>query len=113
LALQTVIIRQQGPQSPLRQAIGTDIKGKISPGLYLAGTFSALAFERSGYTGVDIAIACFGGAAIMWIVPDRRIARMVRYEEAPDSKPGAPDPSGCTFDPFIWASPLNPDPSRR
>jgi uncharacterized membrane protein len=84
LALQTVIIRQQGPQSPLRQAIGTDIKGKISPGLYLAGTFSALAFERSGSAGVDIAIACLVGAAIMWIVPDRRIARMVRYEEAPD-----------------------------
>ena len=31
LALQMVIIRQQGPESPLRQAVGTDIKGKISP----------------------------------------------------------------------------------
>jgi uncharacterized membrane protein len=30
-ALQTVIIRQQGPSSPLRQAIGKDVKGKISP----------------------------------------------------------------------------------
>jgi uncharacterized membrane protein len=84
LALQTVIIRQEGPQSPLRQAIGTDIKGKISPGLYLAGILSALAFGRSGHAGVSIAIACFVGAAIIWIVPDRRIDRTVRHRETPD-----------------------------
>src|SRR5689334_24279368 len=35
--LQTVIIRQQGPESPLRQAVGADIKGKISPVFYIAG----------------------------------------------------------------------------
>jgi uncharacterized membrane protein len=84
LALQMVIIRQQGPQSPLRQALGTDIKGKISPGLYLAGTLSALAFDRSGHAGAGVAIACFVGAAIMWIVPDRRIDRIVRHSETPD-----------------------------
>jgi uncharacterized membrane protein len=84
LALQTVIIRQQGPQSPLRQAIGTDIKGKMSPVLYLAGILGALAFDRSGHAGVGIAIACFVGAAIIWIVPDRRIDRMVRDYETPD-----------------------------
>ena len=83
-ALQTVIIRKQGPQSPLRQAIGTDIKGKISPGLYLAGILSALAFDRSGHAGVGIAIACFVGVAIMWIVPDRRIDRVVCHDETPD-----------------------------
>ena len=84
LVLQAVIIRQQGPQSPLRQAIGTDIKGKISPGLYLAGIFSALALDRSGHAGVDIAISCFVGAAILWLAPDRRIDRMVRHYETPD-----------------------------
>jgi uncharacterized membrane protein len=83
-ALQTVGIRQQGPQSPLRQAIGKDIKGKISPGLYLAGILSGLAVERSGHAGVGIALACFVSAAIMWIVPDRRIDRMVRHHETPD-----------------------------
>ena len=41
--LQTVIIRKEGPQSPLRRAIGTDLKGKLSPVLYLAGIISALA----------------------------------------------------------------------
>jgi uncharacterized membrane protein len=81
LALQTVIIRQQGLESPLRQAVGTDIKSKISLGFYLAGILSALAIDRSGYVGVGIALACFVGAAITWIVPDRRIDRIVRQYE--------------------------------
>ena len=81
--LQTVIIRQQGPESPLRQAVGTDIKGKVSPGFYLAGILSALVIDRSGHVGVGIALACFVGAAIVWIVPDRRIDRVVRQYETP------------------------------
>ena len=82
--LQTVIIWQQGPQSPLRQAIGADIKGKLSPGFYVAGILSALAVDRSGQAGIDIALACFVTAAIIWIVPDRRIDRMIRDHETPD-----------------------------
>src|SRR5690349_11730730 len=39
--LQTVIIRQQGPESLLRQAVGTDLKGKLSPAFYLAGIVGA------------------------------------------------------------------------
>ena len=83
-ALQTVIIRQQGPASALRRAIGKDIKGKISPVFYLAGILSALAIDRSGRAGVGIALACFVSAAIMWIVPDRRIGRMVSHHEPRD-----------------------------
>ena len=83
-ALQTVIIRQQGPESPLRQAVGTDIKGKISPGFYLAGILSALTVDRSGHIGVGIALACFVSVAIMWIIPDRRIDRMVHHHETPE-----------------------------
>jgi uncharacterized membrane protein len=82
--LQTVIIRQQGPNSPLRQAIGNDIKGKVSPGFYLAGTLSALMIDRSGHVGVGVALACFVAAAIIWIVPDRRIDRVVRQYDTPD-----------------------------
>jgi uncharacterized membrane protein len=76
--LQTVIIRQGGPGSPLRAAIGRDLKGKLSPALYLGGILSALLIDRGGNTGVIIALACFIGAAVMWIVPDRRIDRAVR-----------------------------------
>jgi uncharacterized membrane protein len=82
--LQTVIIRQQGPESPLRQAVGSDLKGKLSPALYLAGILSALAIDRSGRIGVWIALACFVGTAIMWIIPDRRIDRVVRQHGTAD-----------------------------
>jgi uncharacterized membrane protein len=82
--LQTVIIRQQGPESPLRQAVGSDLKGKLSPAFYLAGILSALAIDRSGRIGVWIALACFVGTAIMWIIPDRRIDRVVRQHGTAD-----------------------------
>ena len=82
--LQTVIIRHQGPESPLRQAVGADTKGKISPLGYLAGILSALAIDQSGHVGVVVALACFVGVAIMWIVPDRRIGRLIRQHETPD-----------------------------
>jgi uncharacterized membrane protein len=82
--LQTVIIRAQGPASPLREAVGGDIKGRISPVFYLAGIFSALVIDREGHLGVGIAVACFVSVAIMWIVPDRRIDRVVRQHGVPD-----------------------------
>lgn len=81
--LQSVIIRQEGPECPLRQAVGTDLKGKISPVFYLAGILSALTVDRSGRAGAWIALACFVVVAVMWIVPDRRIARVVRQHETP------------------------------
>ena len=82
--LQTVIIRQQGPASVLRQAVGADIKGKVSPVLYVAGILSAMLIDRTGRIGVGLALACFVTVAIMWVVPDRRIDRIVRQHEPPD-----------------------------
>ncbi|PWU45299.1 hypothetical protein DLE60_19070 [Micromonospora globispora] len=82
--LQTVIIRQQGPGSPLRQAVGADIKGKVSLVLYVAGILSALLIDRSGHIGVGLALAGFVTVAVMWVVPDRRIDRVVRQHEIPD-----------------------------
>jgi len=84
LVLQTVIIRQQGPESPLRRAIGSDVKGKISSVLYPAGVLSALFVDPGGHVGVAIAVAFFVGGAIMWVVPDRRIDRAVRQLESPE-----------------------------
>jgi len=74
--LQTLIIRQQGPESPLRRAIGPDLKGKASPPLYVAGILSALLI--SGHAGAGIGEGFFVVVAIMWIVPDRRIERAIR-----------------------------------
>ena len=82
--LQTVIIRQQGVDSPLRRAVGVDLKGKASPVVYLTGILSALFVDRNGQVGVGIALACFVAVAILWIIPDRRIDRAVREHEPPD-----------------------------
>ncbi len=64
--LQTLIIKRQGDDSVLARAVGDDIKGKISPVLYVSGI--ALAFVQNW-----IAVALYALVAIMWLVPDRRI----------------------------------------
>jgi uncharacterized membrane protein len=84
LVLQTVIIRQQGPRSPLRRAVGSDFKGKASPFFYVAGILSALVIDPGGRIGVGIALACFVAVAILWVVPDRRIDRVVSEHESSD-----------------------------
>jgi uncharacterized membrane protein len=76
--LQKVIIHTEGPESALRRALGTDVKGKSSPFLYLIGIVAALTLDRAG---VVIALACYVAVAVIWIVPDRRIARLVNESE--------------------------------
>jgi uncharacterized membrane protein len=85
--LQTTIIRSQGSGSPLRNAIGRDVKGKISPFFYCAGILSALIGgdgAGAGRPGIWAAIGFFVAVAIMWVIPDRRIDRAVRDQDAPD-----------------------------
>jgi uncharacterized membrane protein len=65
LVLQAAIIRGGGS---LATAIGSDLKGKISAGLYATGI--ALAFVHPW-----LSHAFFTSVALIWIVPDRRIAR--------------------------------------
>jgi uncharacterized membrane protein len=69
--LQQTIIRQQGREGPLARAVGRDLKGKISPLLYL--TAIALAFVAPWAS-----FAIYAGVALMWLIPDRRIERMVQ-----------------------------------
>jgi uncharacterized membrane protein len=76
--LQTLVIRQQGPDSALRDAVGTDLKGKVSPVFYVAGILSAVAGHS---VGISIALACFIAVAVMWVIPDRRIERALREQE--------------------------------
>jgi uncharacterized membrane protein len=82
VVLQTVIIRQQGTGSPLREAVGADLKGKVSAAVNLAGVLAALLVDRGGRLGVIIAMACYGAVVVLWIVPDRRIDRVVQRHEA-------------------------------
>jgi uncharacterized membrane protein len=77
--LQRAIIEQQGRNSPLAKAIGKDWKGKLSPLCYLAAIPLAL-------VGPWISDGLFVFVALMWLVPDRRIERMLtkREEKIPD-----------------------------
>ena len=66
--LQHVIVAAQGPGSVLKQALGADWKGKASPVLYFVGTAAAFLSPRAAQ-GVYVT------AALLWLVPDRRIER--------------------------------------
>jgi uncharacterized membrane protein len=64
--LQRLIISQQGTDSRLQAAIGKDIKGKISPLIYLAAI--PLAFVNQWISdGLYLLVA------LMWLIPDKRI----------------------------------------
>jgi uncharacterized membrane protein len=64
--MQRVIIRSQGPDSALQQALGNDFKGRFSPLLYLTGIFLA-------FVHVWMAEAVYALVALLWLVPDRRV----------------------------------------
>ena len=66
--LQQTIIRAQGQDSILKKAIGRDWKGKLSPVLYIVAIVASL---RSPW----IAQAIFVIAALIWLIPDRRIEK--------------------------------------
>jgi len=68
--LQRAIIVSQGANSLLRRAIGSDWKGKLSPALYLAAVPAAFLSPR-------ISQAIFILVAMLWLVPDRRIERIL------------------------------------
>jgi uncharacterized membrane protein len=69
--LQRLIIRAQGVNSLLRRAIGGDWKGKLSPVLYAIAIVSALA------AAPYLAGAIYAMVAAIWLVPDRRIERVL------------------------------------
>jgi len=71
--LQLAIFRVEGG-SGLREALGRDVKGRISPILYLAGIALATANRW-------LAMLVFTGVAVMWLVPDRRVERYLAARE--------------------------------
>lgn len=71
--LQQIIIASQGESSQLRLAVGSDWKGKLSPVLYLLGIFLSFASPWLA-TVIYVAVAC------LWLIPDRRIERVLRHE---------------------------------
>lgn len=69
--LQRTIVRKQGAHSVLASALGSDMKGKLSPVLYVAGI--ALAFIAPW-----LSILIYVSVAVIWLVPDRRIENILR-----------------------------------
>jgi len=72
--LQRAIISKHGQDSVLAIAIGKDYKGKLSPVLYLIAIPSAFLHQW-------IAGAIYVFVAMIWLVPDKRIERVL-----PDSR---------------------------
>jgi len=75
------ILASEGPHSVLAAAVGRDVKGNLSPALYVVAI--AAAFIHPG-----IADAIYVLVALMWLVPDRRIERALARAESG----GAPRP---------------------
>jgi uncharacterized membrane protein len=78
IVLQRAIITAQGADSPLRQALGADWKGKLSPFLYAAGVAAALWKPW-------LSQAIYAVAALLWLIPDRRIERAIAAREPQDA----------------------------
>jgi len=74
--LQQLIIASQGPDSIVKRAVGGDWKGKLSPVLYAVAI--PVAFWRQW-----LSLAVYVVVALIWLIPDRRIERVLR-----DAAPG-------------------------
>ena len=69
--LQGCLIRHHGRDSQLAKAVSTDFKGKASPLLYVGGIVTAWTLSAWG------GIVFFVVVALMWLLPDRRIERLI------------------------------------
>jgi uncharacterized membrane protein len=68
--LQSVIIAGEGSDSPLKRAVGRDLKGKGSLALYLVAVL--MAFLSLTWVSLSIYVL----VALLWLVPDKRIERI-------------------------------------
>lgn len=70
MLLQYLIVEQHGHDSPLAKVFGKDWKGKLSMALYFLAI--PIAFQVPW-----IAIGIYIGVALLWLVPDRRIEKIL------------------------------------
>ena len=62
------LIGNHGKDSAIARAIGGDLKGKFSLGIYVVGIALSIFFPA-------VALACYVLVALIWLVPDRRIVK--------------------------------------
>jgi uncharacterized membrane protein len=70
--LETTLIKAQGANSRLQEALGSDFKGKISVVFYAVAIVIA-------WMQPWISAAIYAGVAAMWLVPDRRIEKRIAH----------------------------------
>lgn len=68
--LTQTLVTSHGKDSTLATAIGEDFKGKLSLGLYAAAVL--LSFVNSW-----LACLLYAGVALLWLVPDQRIEKLL------------------------------------
>jgi uncharacterized membrane protein len=68
------LLRSEGPDSALARAIGRDVKGRLSVLLYLVAIFSVVLSPW-------ISIAFYASVAMIWLIPDRRVERVLVDEQ--------------------------------
>lgn len=69
--LQKLIIKNHGKESILAKALGKDIKGKISPILYIIGIILS-------FYNIFISGGMYILVAIIWLIPDSRIEKALK-----------------------------------
>jgi uncharacterized membrane protein len=77
--LQRTLLHAGGNRSLLATAVGRDLKGKLSPLLYCLGI--GLSFVNR-WLGVAVYVV----VALIWLVPDRRVERIVARQGGTDAR---------------------------
>ena len=72
--LARALVHRHGPDSPLRTALGEDVKGRLSVLIYASAI--PLAFVNRW-----ISLGLYFVVAVMWLIPDRRIERILTSAE--------------------------------
>jgi uncharacterized membrane protein len=67
-ALVRAIIRANADDNAIAASIGRNIKGIVSPGIYVVGIVLSLVSPYLAY-------ACYAVVSLLWFIPDRRLAR--------------------------------------
>jgi uncharacterized membrane protein len=70
LVLEANLLRVEGRDSPLAQAVRKSGKEKLSVAVYVVGLAAAFFLPA-------VALACYVVVAVMWIIPDRRVERQL------------------------------------
>jgi uncharacterized membrane protein len=73
--LARALVRRHGPESHLAQALGDDFKGKVSILAYATAVLLACKVPSA-------AMAIYVGVALLWLVPDRRIERVLEGRDS-------------------------------